>query len=180
MASGRFPIALLGIPMISVDHVRVMARYNAWQNRSLITAADALTDAARREDRGAYFRSIHGTLSHLLWGDRMWLSRFEGAERREASIPESPALFSDWQELKAKRAEFDARLEGWAGGLDPSWLYGDLVWYSGATKAERRAPRWFLVTHFFNHQTHHRGQVHAMLTAGGAKPEDTDLMLMPL
>lgn len=166
--------------MIGIEHVRTMARYNAWQNTSLIGAADGLTDAARREQRGAFFGSIHGTLSHLLWGDRMWLSRFEGAEKREATIPESAGLFPDWADLKLKRAEFDQRLSDWAGRLDPAWLYGDLVWLSGISKQERRAPRWFLLTHFFNHQTHHRGQVHAMLTQAGAKPDDTDLMLMKL
>lgn len=164
--------------MISVEHVRTMARYNDWQNRSLIGAADGLSDADRRLARGSFFGSIHGTLSHLLWGDRMWLSRFEGAEKREGTVPESPNLFPDWVDLKQKRAEFDQRLIGWAAGLDPSWLYGEVVWYSGISKQERRAARWFLVTHFFNHQTHHRGQVHAMLTAAGAKPDDTDLMLM--
>ena len=164
--------------MISVEHVRTMSRYNAWQNRSLYDAAETLTDAARRQSRGAFFGSIHGTLSHLLWGDRMWLSRFQGAEKREGNIPDSPGLFPDWADLKAKRQQFDDGLVEWADALESSWLYGEVVWYSGISKAERRAPRWFLVTHFFNHQTHHRGQVHAMLTAAGAKPEDTDLMLM--
>lgn len=165
--------------MISVEHVRTMARYNAWQNQSLYAAAEGIGDGERRKERGAFFGSIHGTLSHLLWADRMWHSRFVGEERREAMVGESPALFADWEHLKRERAAFDAALIAWADGLDPAWLYGNLVWFSGIAQQKREKPLWFLLTHFFNHQTHHRGQVHAMLTAAGAKPEATDLMLMP-
>ena len=164
--------------MISTEHARLMARYNQWQNGSLYAAADTLSDAERRKERGAFFGSIHGTLSHLLWGDRMWMSRFTGHEKREATIKDSPALFSDWDALKQQRVAFDQTIVDWADKLDPAWLYGNLTWFSGAAKAERIKPQWFLLTHFFNHQTHHRGQVHAMLTAAGAKPDATDLMLM--
>ncbi len=166
--------------MISVEHVRTMARYNEWQNRSIYGAAASLPDAERRRDRGAFFGSIHGTLSHLLWGDRMWMSRFLGNERREATIKESASLFPDWDVLARERVAFDQSLIAWADALDPAWLYGNLVWFSGASQARREKPLWFLVTHFFNHQTHHRGQVHAMLTQAGAKPDDTDLMLLKM
>ena len=167
--------------MISVEHARLMARYNQWQNGSLYTAAETISDAERRKERGAFFGSIHGTLSHLLWGDRMWMSRFaEGIEKPAVSGKESPGLYSDWQDLKRLRMAFDQTIIDWAGKLDPAWMYGNLTWYSGAAKAERVRPQWLLLTHFFNHQTHHRGQVHAMLTAAGAKPEDTDLMLMKM
>jgi uncharacterized damage-inducible protein DinB len=164
--------------MISVEHVRTMARYNEWQNRSLYGAADALGDAERRRERGAFFGSIHGTLSHLLWADRIWMSRFLGLERPPGGIKESPGLYPDWEDLKRQRATFDQSIIGWADALDPDWLQGDLTWRSGASGSERTKPRWFLVTHFFNHETHHRGQVHAMLTQAGARPDDTDLMLM--
>ena len=164
--------------MISVDHVRLMARYNAWQNRSLYTAADALDDAERRKARGAFFGSIHGTLAHVMWGDRMWMGRFAGTEPPKVGIRESPRLIEDWAELKQQRAAFDETIQLWAQGLDPAWLQGSLTWFSGAIGREMTKARWHLVTHFFNHQTHHRGQVHAMLTACGARPEDTDLMLL--
>lgn len=164
--------------MIGVGHVRTMARYNAWQNRSLYAAADTISDAARRQQRGAFFGSIHATLSHLMWGDQQWMSRFSNVPKPPGSGKESPGLYSDWEDLKLRRAAFDATIADWADAMDPSWLYGDLTWYSGIAKADVTKPRWFLVTHFFNHQTHHRGQVHAMLTAAGANPEDTDLMLL--
>ena len=167
--------------MISTQHARTMARYNQWQNRSLYAAADTISDAERRKDRGAFFGSIHGTLSHLLWGDRQWMSRFSpGIEKPAVSGKESPGLYPDWDELKRQRIAFDQTIIDWADRLDPAWMYGNLAWYSGASKRDVVKPQWFVLTHFFNHQTHHRGQVHAMLTAAGAKPEDTDLMLMKI
>lgn len=168
--------------MISADQVRTMARYNAWQNGSLYSAADTLSDDARKLDRGAFFGSIHGTLSHLMWGDQQWMSRFAPGlvSKPPALVRESPGNYPDWIDLKARRTVCDRTIITFAETVDAAWLAGDLTWYSGISKADVTRPLWFLVTHFFNHQTHHRGQVHAMLTAAGAKPEDTDLMLMPL
>ena len=111
--------------MISVEHARVMARYNQWQNGSLYAAAATISDAERRKQRGAFFGSIHGTLSHLLWGDRMWLSRFVGNEIREGTGKDSPTLFNDWIDLTSKRIACDQAIVGFAAKLDPSWLYGD-------------------------------------------------------
>ena len=73
----------------------------------------------------------------------------------------------------------DQAINDWATGLDDERLTGDLSWFSGALQADVSKPMWMLVSHFFNHQTHHRGQVHAMLTSAGPKPEDTDLFIMP-
>ncbi|KPH81935.1 DinB family protein [Bosea vaviloviae] len=164
--------------MIGTAYVRTMARYNAWQNQSLYTAAATLDDAARRQDRGAFFQSIQGTLCHLLWADRMWLSRFAGTPKPAVRIHESAGLVTGWDDLVVERQAFDATLTDWADTLSQDWLSGDLTWFSGATQREMSKPIGLLVTHMFNHQTHHRGQVHAMLTAAGAKPEDTDLMLV--
>jgi uncharacterized damage-inducible protein DinB len=165
--------------MISPDHVRLMADYNAWQNRSLYAAAATLSDDARKQDRGAFWRSIHGTLNHLLWGDTMWMSRFDGWERPARPIKESAALFDDFEALRAARIAADARIIDWAARLDAAALRGELRWFSGASQREMSRPRWILVAHLFNHQTHHRGQVHAMLTAAGAQPDPTDLPWMP-
>lgn len=164
--------------MIDTAYVRTMARYNVWQNESLLTAAATLDDAARRQDRGAFFKSIHGTLCHLLWADRMWLSRFAGTPKPTHRIHESADLVADWADLVAQRQAFDVTILEWARGLSPEWLADDMVWFSGATQREMRKPRALLVVHLFNHQTHHRGQIHAMLTAAGARPDDTDLMLL--
>lgn len=161
--------------MITPDWARLMAAYNAEMNRRLYAAADTVTEAQRNEDRGAFFGSVHGTLSHLLWGDRTWMSRFDGWQKPDGGIPTSPRLEPDWGALKAARAEADAGIEAWAARLDPAWLRRDLTWFSGAAGREITRPAWLLVTHFFNHQTHHRGQAHALLTAFGARTGDTDL-----
>jgi uncharacterized damage-inducible protein DinB len=162
--------------MITPGYVRAMAEYNRWQNDNLYGAADGLGDAARRAARGAFFGSIHATLNHLLWADQVWMSRLAGTPNpRVASIPESVGLHESWDGLKRERAAFDQVMVDWAEGLDPAWLEGDLTWHSGAVGREVTRPRWLLVTHLFNHQTHHRGQVHCLLTQAGAKPGTTDL-----
>lgn len=164
--------------MIDAEFVRVMARYNEWQNRNLYDAADGLSDVDRRRDRGAFFGSIHATLCHLLWGDGMWMHRFAGLPKPDGPISGSVDMVGDWSELRAARADMDAAILSWAKTLSSDWLVGDLTWYSGAAGRDLSRPKATLVTHFFNHQTHHRGQVHAMLTAAGARPGDTDLMLL--
>ncbi|MEE2691202.1 MAG: DinB family protein [Pseudomonadota bacterium] len=163
--------------MITPDYARTMAAYNRWQNESIYGAAAGLSDEERRRDRGAFFGSIHRTLSHLRWGDEIWLSRFGDfpPPPPTASLGGSAAVYDDWEELRAGRIALDETIIGWAASLTPRDLEGDLTWFSGAMKREITRPRALLVAHMFNHQTHHRGQAHAMLTAAGAKPDDTDL-----
>ncbi len=156
-----------------------MASYNRWQNESLFSAADALPDDARRADRGAFFRSIHETLAHILWGDEVWLSRFGACAAPDGGISESTLRFPDWAELRAARAATDDLIERWSRRISEQDLVGDMSWFSGAMGRELTRPLGLLIVHMFNHQTHHRGQVHAMLTAAGAKPADTDLPFMP-
>jgi uncharacterized damage-inducible protein DinB len=160
--------------MIAPEYCQTLARYNAWQNRSLYREADAIGDQARRLDRGAFFGSIQATLSHIHWGDCMWMSRFDGWDR-----PGAHETIEDWDELKSLRLDADARMAAWAGGVTQDDLNGDLSWYSGILKADLCKPKWILVGQLFNHQTHHRGQVHAMLTAAGGTPDATDLGFMP-
>jgi uncharacterized damage-inducible protein DinB len=158
-----------------------MARYNAWQNQSVFAAADMLDDEASNMDRGAFFRSIRGTLNHLLWGDQIWMHRFSGSPAPAvSSIEASVDMTGDWAELKQQRTAMDQAISTWAQNLDAGWLKDDLSWFSGAARCEVTKPAGFLVTHFFNHQTHHRGQVHAMLTSAGAKLDDTDLFFMTM
>lgn len=165
--------------MITLAHAQLMARYNRWQNQSIYATADQLTDADRKRDQGAFFGSIHATLVHLLWGDQVWLHRFAGTPAPAPQRPkDSPGMIERWEDLKIARVACDETILAWADKLDPDWLAGDLTWFSGAMGREIRRPRWQLVAHLFNHQTHHRGQVHAMLTRLSAKPQDTDLMLI--
>ena len=165
--------------MIDPGYVRRMARYNRWQNQNLYGVADQLGDEERRRERGAFFGSIHKTLSHLLWADQVWMSRFTDVQRPPVGIPESVSLYPDWEDLKQKRVAFDGTIVAWSDGLDAAWLKDDLSYYSGAMKRDLTKPKWQLVTHLFNHQTHHRGQVHCMLTQAGGKPHATDLPALP-
>jgi uncharacterized damage-inducible protein DinB len=166
--------------MITPAYAQTMARYNRWQNRSLHGAADTLSDAQRKEPRGAFFGSVHATLNHLLWADQLWLHRFAGTPAPPAkSIAQSVAQVESWEELKRQRVAFDEVIIDWADRLDPAWLEGDLTWFSGAAGREMSRPKPLLVATLFNHQTHHRGQVHCLLTQFGIKPGDTDLPFMP-
>ena len=165
--------------MIEPAYVRRMARYNRWQNRNLYDVADRLSDAERRRERAAFFGSVHKTLSHLLWGDRIWMSRFTDTPKPPVGIAGSVTLYEEWDTLKRERAEFDETMIAWADGLDARWLADDLTYYSGGAKRDITAPKWLLVTHMFNHQTHHRGQVHCMRTQAGGRPHDTDLPMLP-
>jgi uncharacterized damage-inducible protein DinB len=164
--------------VITPAYCQTMARYNAWQNQSLFHAAASLSEDAREEDRGAFFGSIRATLSHLMWGDLMWMARFDGGEGPGGSIADSPGRY-DWPTLWAERPRLDARIAGWSWMVTEEELAGDLHWYSFAQAREMSKPYGLCVVHVFNHQTHHRGQVHAMLTAAGARPDDTDLPFMP-
>lgn len=165
--------------MITPEYCLLLARYNRWQNRCVIEAAESLEAAALRKPRGAFWGSIEGTLSHLLWGDLVWMNRFDGGPRPELRLADSAALFDDWGAWRRERLATDARIVDWATKLTSVDLDGDLFWYSAAMGRAVSKPKGLCVTHFFNHQTHHRGQVHAMLTAAGARTADTDLFVMP-
>lgn len=165
--------------MIDAGYCRVMARYNAWQNKGLRAIVDAMDEDALRHDRGAFFGSILGTLNHLLWGDLVWMARFAGGDAPPQAIADSPDMTATPVEWSTHRFRTDGRISLWADKLASVDLVGDLTWYSEAAKREVTQPMQTCIVHFFNHQTHHRGQVHAMLTAAGAKPGPTDLPFMP-
>ncbi len=166
--------------MPTADYARTMARYGAWQNAAQTAAAGTLDPVVRERDGGAFFGSIAGTLNHLLWGDRIWMSRFADTPKpTQGTIPDSVRETPDWNAYADARRETDGLIGTWAAGLSDEWFAGDLTWWSGAAGREVSRPRAMLVVHFFNHGTHHRGQVNALLTAAGAVPGDTDLFLMP-
>jgi uncharacterized damage-inducible protein DinB len=168
--------------MITPQYAQSMARYNRWMNEKIYAACERLTDAQRKDDSGAFFKSIHTTLNHLLWADYMWIGRFAQGSALDKTYPKAAIgtdLYDDWNALKTARIEMDADILAWAAALDNDWLARDFSWYSGLTKTTRSKPAWLLVAHLFNHQTHHRGQVTTLLSQRGIDPGDTDLMLMP-
>jgi uncharacterized damage-inducible protein DinB len=152
----------------------MLAAYNSWANRRLYGAAAALSDAEYRADRGAFFKSVHGTLNHLLVGDRIWMKRFtgEGAPTKLDAI-----LFDDLPSLRAAREAEDARIERYVGGLSDADLAGRIRYRTISNPADIEQPLMPALIHFFNHQTHHRGQVHCLLTGLTGRAPSLDLIL---
>ncbi|MGH1353939.1 MAG: DinB family protein [Thalassovita sp.] len=165
--------------MISPDYCVMMARYNAWQNGQMKTALVALDHAALIAERGAFFGSILKTANHLIWGDMIWMARFDNTARPEGGIAESTGLTPTCAAWAVARFDMDARILRWAENLQTVDLIGDQVWYSQSAKAEVSKPTAQCVTHFFNHQTHHRGQIHGMVTAAGGQGWTSDLFMLP-
>ena len=165
--------------MISPAYVQRLARYNRWQNDSLYKAAAPLSESERHADGGAFFGSIDATFRHLLWADMLWLSRFADHPAPAGRFKEATAHLVDFSSLMGARQSMDATLQRWAAGVTQAWLDSNVTWVSVLLGGERTQRAWILVTHLFNHQTHHRGQAHGLLTRFGATPEDTDLMLLP-
>ena len=168
--------------MITPAYAQTMARYNRWQNQCIVGCAGKLTAAQRKENRGAFFGSVHGTLCHLMFGDRAWMWRFTKDDTLKPAIKstgETATFIADWDELLAGRAALDARIIDWASKLTDADLAGDLTYHSVSANRQSTKPMGLLVAHMFNHQTHHRGQVHALLTGFGLSPEDTDMPAMP-
>ncbi len=164
--------------MIEPGYARKMAAYNQWQNENILKAASSLDPAQLEAPKGAFFSSIRRTMSHILWADLLWLHRFSGSAKPEGSHAGSPDFVNNWAELARLRPAADLQLTAWAEGLDPVWLAGAVEWPLGAGNGSMQKPAWLAVAHMFNHQTHHRGQVHAMLTATGSVTDPTDLLLM--
>ncbi|WP_259274280.1 DinB family protein [Sulfitobacter mediterraneus] len=166
--------------MITPDYVKVMARYNLWQNSQLYSILKQMDDAELERDRGAFFGSIKGTLNHLLWGDLLWLSRFAGGDfPKIESASQFVDLYKPISIWSSERFRCDNRIIAWAESLKQIDLLGELTWKSITMDKAVKTPLSLCITHYFNHQTHHRGQVHAMLTAAGQKAPVSDLLFMP-
>lgn len=155
----------------------LLAEYNRWMNRRMYAACAELGDAERRRDHGIFFKSIHSTLNHILWGDRAWMQRFTGRAYPLGKMGQD--LYEDFAELSAARAEMDSEVLEFARGLSPEWLNSPLTWTSRGSGSTQTLPRFALVLQMFNHQTHHRGQVHAVLTRLGVDMGPTDIHHVP-
>ena len=144
-------------------HVRMMAAYGAWMNGRMLQLCGTLTDAERKRDLGAFFKSVHGTFDHLIYGDVAWMGRFTGSPMPTKRI--GIIVHESWDELAAARRAMDNRMEDWAADVT-----------DGKTRV---LPRWVLVTHMFNHGTHHRGQLTTLMKQLGIDPGVTDLPWLP-
>lgn len=154
-----------------------MARYNQWMNDKLYDVCGSLSDSERNSDCGLFFGSIHGTLNHLLLADRVWFGRFLGEPFEVTGLDQE--LFADFGELRGARAETDRLILDWCIGLTETELAGQLHYTSISKPVPRTCPLWVAVTHLFNHQTHHRGQITAALSQLGRDFGVTDLIALP-
>lgn len=163
--------------MIDPTYCQAMAAYNHWMNQRLYAICAQLSDEARCADRGAFFKSIHGTLNHLLVGDRIWIGRFLQQSLTQAKVADE--LYSNFAELRQQRDITDRQILDWAATLSGDWLSQPFTYRSGLDGKTRTFPAWLLVTHLFSHQTHHRGQLTTLLMQQGYDPGVTDLPWMP-
>lgn len=156
------------------EHFDTLARYNEWANTRLFEAAGDLPDADYRADRGAFFKSVHGTLNHLLVTDRVWMRRFTG----EGDAPDrlDAILCEAFDELRGAREIEDARIVRYVSGLDDAALAGAITYRRVSTPEVVTQPLAPALAHWFNHHAHHRGQVHALLTGFGRQAPELDLL----
>jgi uncharacterized damage-inducible protein DinB len=156
------------------QHFQMFAAYNRWANGVLYEAAGRLSDADYRRDVRAFFHSMHGTLNHVLVGDLVWLHRFTGKGESPKAL--DLILHEDLEGLSAARRATDERIVDWVDTLDEAALAGRFTYITVTdvrTVSQRLAPA---LDHFFNHQTHHRGQAHMILSVLGHEPPPLDLI----
>lgn len=163
--------------MINGHYAQTMAAYNAWMNDNLYRACGKLTDAQRKKDTGAFFKSIHSTLNHLLLADRVWMGRFLDQPFKAASLDQE--LYASFEDLGAERRKTDTAIKAWAASLNEETLAATLHYTPMTNPQPRTMPLALAVMHFFNHQAHHRGQVSTLLMQAGVDPGVTDLAAMP-
>ena len=157
-----------------IEHLRMMARYNKWANAQLNTAVMNISHDAYMAKREAFFGSIHGGLNHILLVDRIWRGRVEGnphpVDRLDIIVTDSREAF-----LRERMAEDDILIDFTDSfdekTLDEKVTYSSLIGFTGTD------PRRLILAHMFNHATHHRGQIHALLTQVPADPPPLDLMI---
>jgi len=163
-----------------IEHFQILARYNTLANRKLYAACSQLDDSERKQLRPAFFKSIHGTLNHILVGDRrkaarklrIWLGRFAEAEVPSTGLDQ--ILHEDSDQLQAARVQTDKQIEVFAANLTEAFLARSLSYrnHQGHLHCD---PVSLAVAHFFNHQTHHRGQIHDLLSQTRIAPPSLDL-----
>ncbi len=148
------------------------ARYNRLANEKLYEACAALSGEERRCDLAAFFKSVHGTLNHLLLGDTIWMTRFEGGAHPSTGL--DTILFDEFEALREARAAMDSRIEAFFARPPAGFLERSLRYVNNAG-IDSEDPAEVIVPHFFNHQTHHRAQVHTLLSQLGRDPPVLDL-----
>ncbi|WP_341705037.1 DinB family protein [Ferrovibrio sp.] len=159
---------------LPLQHVRRFARYNAWANTRLYDACAALPQADYMAARPSFFGSLHNTLNHILVGDSIWMGRFTAQPATHITALDQ-ILHTDFAALRSARAAMDAAIIAFCDGLDDAALGGTFT-YTNTRGQTFTDPLFPPLTHFFNHQTHHRGQAHGLLSQAGAAAPELDLI----
>lgn len=154
-----------------------MTNYNAWMNVALYDVCESLTEEERRQTFAVYFESVHGTLNHLLYADRMWLGRLTGEPYTATTYGQE--IYSGFAELRRERIKTDEAIAHWVDSLTEERLAETFTFRSAVDGITRTNPMGVIVLHFFNHQTHHRGQLSALIALLGKEPMVTDILWMP-
>jgi uncharacterized damage-inducible protein DinB len=155
-----------------LDAFRMLSRYNRIANERLYEKCGQLDPVEYRRERKGSFGSIHGLLNHVLLGDRIWMSRFEGSGN--TAPPLNSILFDSFAELRSARAAQDEHIEAFFAQVDTDFLHRRLSYTNSQGKDYLQAVP-VAVLHFFNHQTPHRGQVHVMISQTDTKPPSLDM-----
>jgi uncharacterized damage-inducible protein DinB len=163
--------------MSTLNSYRALSRYNRWMNENLYAHAATLSDEQRKQDTGAFFKSIHSTLNHILLADRVWIGRLTGVHFAVTSLGDE--LYSHFETLRTERATTDKIIIDWIDNLSESDLAATLTYKRITGDQTASMPLGLVLTHFFNHQTHHRGQITTLLSQQGIDPGVTDLIAMP-
>ncbi|MEJ8573355.1 DinB family protein [Microbaculum marinum] len=157
------------------SHFQMMAGYNGWANERLYAAAAALPDEAYRRECGAFFGSLHRTLNHILVGDRIWMRRFTGTGDAPAKL--DVILYDDFSDLLEARRTEDARIADYVDSLSEEQTSGMFTYRTISNPTDITQPLAPALIHFFNHQTHHRGQAHCLLTQLSGTAPSFDLIV---
>ncbi len=155
----------------------MFAGYNAWCNERLYDAAAQVAETDYRANRGAFFKSLHGTLNHLLVGDRIWMRRFTGQGENPPSL--DAILYDDFKYLRVARQQEDRRIADYVGSLTEDDLIKTIRYRTVVNPQDIEQVCAYALDHFFNHQTHHRGQAHALLSPiiGNERTPSFDLII---
>jgi uncharacterized damage-inducible protein DinB len=158
---------------MNADYFRTLARYNVWANRRLYDACGALSPEVYSQKRPSYFGSIHNTLNHILVADRIWLGRLQQAPGGPTRLDQM--LTRDFAELKSARAAEDERILKFTAGLTDDRVM-EVFHYADLKGNPHARPMSLCLAHVFNHQAHHRGQVHGMLSQEMVEPPPLDII----
>lgn len=159
------------------NYYELMAEYNKWMDGKIYAVCAEIPDEERKKDMGAFFKSIHGTLNHIYFGDIAWLERLRDNKFTPRKL--GVDLFDDYSELRAAQEKMDDEILDWSRTINEDFLKTPYNYVNNVDLKLKILPTWVLVTHMFNHQTHHRGQLTTLMKQLGYDPGITDIPWLP-